>query len=414
MATITRQQIIGLINQYIYTNGNQEITAEQMHEILTDIANAFAMEGSAGTGGIEQVLAQGSAVSNGRQITNSFGGKLQLAVVPQVTNTILNREPEPEETHKYMGFNVREEDYTGQMYTSDNRTVIGGMQASDASKTLFKVTRPEKGEFSAGTVYELRSNDKTRPDGSESGPGKGSNALDEGGFAARILAKGDMEAQPSEEMPFRRGITSFAMSESVGAMSYWGDGYFDTNIGSLAGGRDNSSLSMTTSNVWMSVGSYNGSASQEINSGSVSSSVYDNTGKSSIRAQSFSEIDNLVVTGPQSTRHTQTSMRHLWEIENTTVASIDNSGFGLSQGKRLTLGSGGVNATSGVATLVSGSVMVPTTAVRSNSVISLTVQNDGTYSGNIRVGSKTPGSNFTITSASGDNCRVFWQIIDIV
>lgn len=73
----------------------------------------------------------------------------------------------------------------------------------------------------------------------------------------------------------------------------------------------------------------------------------------------------------------------------------------------------GTNASVGFATLSSGTVTVNTTAVSASSGISITVQESGTNNGRLRISAKVAGTSFTITSSdSGDNCTVFYQIIN--
>ena len=71
----------------------------------------------------------------------------------------------------------------------------------------------------------------------------------------------------------------------------------------------------------------------------------------------------------------------------------------------------GTNASCGFASLTSGSVIVPTNAVTSNSGIKLTVQETGSFNGRIRITSKIANTSFTITSSDiTDNCLVYWEI----
>ena len=67
-------------------------------------------------------------------------------------------------------------------------------------------------------------------------------------------------------------------------------------------------------------------------------------------------------------------------------------------------------ASFGVATLVSGTVTVPNTAVTAGSRILLTAQ-DNSSTGALRVSARTAGVSFTITSSNGaDSGVVAYQI----
>jgi hypothetical protein len=75
----------------------------------------------------------------------------------------------------------------------------------------------------------------------------------------------------------------------------------------------------------------------------------------------------------------------------------------------------GSNAKMGVATLVSGTVLVNTTAVGANSRIFLTAQTPGTAQGETYISAKVAGTSFTVTSANGADDRVVaWIIVDPV
>jgi hypothetical protein len=73
----------------------------------------------------------------------------------------------------------------------------------------------------------------------------------------------------------------------------------------------------------------------------------------------------------------------------------------------------GSAVTSGKVTLASGIATVNTTAVNSNSVIILTVQETGTSNGRIKVSARVSGTSFSIVSSDlGDNCDVGFIIIN--
>jgi len=81
--------------------------------------------------------------------------------------------------------------------------------------------------------------------------------------------------------------------------------------------------------------------------------------------------------------------------------------------KKIALRDTGSAVTSGKVTLASGIATVNTTAVNSNSVIILTVQETGTNNGRIRVSARISGTSFSIVSSDlGDNCDVGFIIIN--
>jgi hypothetical protein len=83
-----------------------------------------------------------------------------------------------------------------------------------------------------------------------------------------------------------------------------------------------------------------------------------------------------------------------------------------------TVGSGlsikeGTNATMGTATLVSGTVVVPTTKVTASSRIFLTGQNNSGTVGELMVSARSAGTSFTILSSSNTDTRaVAWVIVE--
>lgn len=75
----------------------------------------------------------------------------------------------------------------------------------------------------------------------------------------------------------------------------------------------------------------------------------------------------------------------------------------------------GANACSGVATMVAGAVVVPTTKVTATSRLQLTVQALGTVTAPKAIGvtARVPGTSFTITSADAtDTSQVAWNLIE--
>ncbi len=345
MSIVTRQQLINLINQYIYTNGQQRINASQLNEILIEIANAFVMEGGSTASGIDEVLEEGSTVSDGREITNSFGGKVQLAVAA-LDITTLDKGPEPViEPYEYVGMNVGGSSKIGQIYVDKRKTVIGNIRTNDLTKTLFEVPMPiPDDELYVGTIYNLER-----------------DPIIDGQFK------------------FGAGVANITLSSDYGTGQSIENGAAGMRVQSFSDENTNADLTV-------------GIASIE-----------------SYISNGFSGF-----SGPQSTAHVQTYYSHVWKKDNEDVATINQSGISLSPEKRVTLSSGGSAPTAGLTPLAGGTATVNTAAVRSNSIISLTVQEAGIFTGNIRVSAKTPGDSFKISSTSvKDTCSVFWQIIDI-
>lgn len=143
---MTRQQIIDLIDEYIYTNGEQRITAAQLREILIDITNAFAMDGAAS--GIEAVLAAGHAVTDGRAITNEHGGSVLLSE----NLTLMEQEV------NFMGLDVSVPAYQTFNYLLPSQLSEGVFKRSSPDRDFLTVATIgdlalENGEFIAGTSY---------------------------------------------------------------------------------------------------------------------------------------------------------------------------------------------------------------------------------------------------------------------
>ncbi len=142
---MTREQIIDLINQYIYTNGNQRITAAQLNEILLEIANAFALEGGGEATGIDSVLEAGNQVTEGRTIVNENGGTVVLA----------GDHSDEGDHFKYIGFEALDTAHQTFDYLTGNQVVIGSLKRSNPSRNLFNMlsARLKKEEVVAMTTY---------------------------------------------------------------------------------------------------------------------------------------------------------------------------------------------------------------------------------------------------------------------
>lgn len=82
-------------------------------------------------------------------------------------------------------------------------------------------------------------------------------------------------------------------------------------------------------------------------------------------------------------------------------------------GGRLRLKEGAAASTMGRATLVAGTLVVPTTSVTALSEVFLTCQTPGGTPGFLRVSARTAGTSFTILSSSGtDTSVVGWFIVE--
>lgn len=146
MNNLTREHIIDLINQYIYTNGTQSITAAQLHEILLEIANAFAMEGGGGsTGDISAVLQTGNQVTEGQTIVNENGGSVLLA----------SHMTEGDTSYDYLGLDFSRPAHQGFVYNSETQILIGNLKRTNPSRNVFNMADGalEKGESMAFVSY---------------------------------------------------------------------------------------------------------------------------------------------------------------------------------------------------------------------------------------------------------------------
>lgn len=347
MATLTRQQLINLINRYIYANGQQRITAAQLNEILLDIADSFVIEGGGTANGIDAVLAAGSAVTAGRKITNPYGGSLYLA-----------GSYDSDKVTYYTGLESANDDYQSAVLTSMGANYIASFKRLDPEETIFEQLGKEVME--TGEV-----------------------------FTAMIMQSLD----PGKE---------------------------DEDVGEDAIG-----MVMITDN---------GRNHIAVKKYGITSKVQRPSGEYSRNSLVEGQINNEVVSGPQSSFHTQSaavidrsiydmraqfsagmnSNSENWSDMRGGIFSIGQNGVKLSAGRKLGLTTGGTAPTAGLISLSSGSATITTGAVQANSIISLTVQESGVYTGRIRVSGKMPGTGFTISSSvDTDTCSVFWQIIDL-
>lgn len=137
------------------------------------------------------------------------------------------------------------------------------------------------------------------------------------------------------------------------------------------------------------------------------------------------EFRDVAVTGTLTVTGAATLGNNLTVTGYTAIAAGQADGqFTLWSGAADTLRLGtagggiavaeGTGATSGVATLVAGTVTVPTNKITATSRVQLTVQSLGTVTAPkaVAVTARTPGTSFTVTSADAtDTSSVAWLII---
>lgn len=132
---------------------------------------------------------------------------------------------------------------------------------------------------------------------------------------------------------------------------------------------------------------------------------------------------NLTVTGTADITGATHLLAGLTVDGFTALAAAQTSGNLTIFGSALVLGVAGTglqikegaNACSGAATLVAGTVTVPTTKVTANSRVQLTIQSLGTVTAPKAIGvtARAAGASFTITSADAtDTSLVGWTIVE--
>jgi len=115
--------------------------------------------------------------------------------------------------------------------------------------------------------------------------------------------------------------------------------------------------------------------------------------------------DNLTVTGYTALAAGQADGQWTLWSGAKDVLRLGTPGGGIAIAE-------GAGATSGIATLAAGTVVVPTDKVAADSRIQLTVQVPGGTVGSPYVSARTAGTSFTITSTSAaDTSQVAWHII---
>lgn len=349
-----RQQIIDLINQYIYTNGRQRITAMELNQILTEIANSYALTTESSSGGIQAAIEANPNVTKNAAIINTENGRLDLDFDVEVgKDLILN----------FLGFNTVRNEQQGIVLSASNFTAIGNFneQIVNAQKNALE---PDLKKERAYTLHSiLRS--KRKP-----------------------VDKSRKPEEESVESDVRALFTSNEQDDISDAFQQPGImSEFENQYGVR------SSMILSDYNALLQVKSEYYQSTLQI-------------------GESYIGFQNRSGYSGNYSQYYSNEYGHYWYSNYGETFSIDPFGVRISYDKKLRLGRG---ATAGTATMVNGSVVVSTSQVNSQSVISLTVQAGGNYDGNVRVSQVSDGISFTIsTNNTNDNCIVFWQIIEIV
>jgi hypothetical protein len=141
-----------------------------------------------------------------------------------------------------------------------------------------------------------------------------------------------------------------------------------------------------------------------------------------VTQQRFNVFNGTIITGSSSTTLNNVYTAYFGQpTGGTNVTIIKNyaAGFAgnislVNAGNKIYIKEG-TNASSGVATLTAGSVVVSTTSVTANSRIQLTIQSLGTVTVPKAIGvtARTAGTSFTITSADAtDTSLISWLLIE--
>jgi|GEM_PF-2367307 len=388
-----RSEIINLINQYIYANGQQRITGSQLNEILIVIANAFSMEGSSASGDIDQVLATGNVVSTDRSIINLNGGKL-----------VLSGEEESGDGEKlyFSGLENEQGEFKGIIYNTAPITVIGNVKSGELSEGTTSVQT----QYNAGLGGERRLgiistvNNGTITSGHQIGSGRismdvGSSSIGPRDASLRELTKdvnvsrkGDptlLNADDSSRTYYRQDSYGIYLSASSN-LANTAPAAKDEEAGAAAG------HSLLDSEPSVLVADPNSKTTY-------SHDMY------GIRLQSGDSKTSFMSRFDANGEN--------WSAE-TEIAQVNRQGLRIHREKKIQLSAAGENPTAGVVTLSSGKAGVSTNAIGAHSVVSLTVQEEGNYRGQIRVSAKVDGERFEISSSNdADDCTVFWQIIEL-
>lgn len=363
---VTREQIIELINQYIYANGRQLITGEQLNEILNIIANSFAMEGEASSG-LDAVLERGSTVSDGKEIINNHGGRIKLASEELLLDAL----------RQVIGTEVSDTLNKSMVQLGKDISTVGTIRTNSGENAA------EKG------LLENMTKEMFPPISEENGTVSAAEPISFSTGNLYISTEGG-------QRPYSIGSHTFFIDENTQSLvSVSNQGI----RGSVYHTQEK--LSYTTHQN-IGVNNYSLSVQAGLESSRINQNARTNT-------QSFSngntEENFQIVSEIKGQR---------WMDQSGVIASVGSTGFKLEASKKIELTQGGKLQTAGLATLAKGSVVVNTPSVSEKSVISLTVQSEGAYTGNIRVLKKVAGTSFTIASTNTeDSCVVFWQIIEL-
>lgn len=365
-----REQIIDLINEFIYTNGRQRITAAQLNNILNVIANSFELVGEGTGGGINDVLNNDPNVDDNQKILNANGGQFELSGMIPVSDEL--RLP-------YIGFLTSIEGNSSPSFRAsvapfsadpepEEKPSIGGVVSNQFATVI--------GNIDGFNPFDQLNEDnllsKFKNESEEDFATKGLRAYEPRRTATLSLYLPDSVRIGDYGLP--RGVYSGLVQDNI------------QNITEIREDKIGISAHYSYSDGIKDV---------------------ERTGAIDVRHEF---ILNKMSDENGVSRIIQESTRKYYEFDGEESLQINNTGLRFNYGKRLSYVSG--SETAGVASLVSGEVTVGTSALTANSYIMLTVQDRGDFNGNIRVASKSD-SGFTIASSdSSDNCNVLWQIID--
>lgn len=359
-----REQIIDLINEYIYTNGRQRITAIQLNEILMLIANSFELVGQGIGGGISQVLDTDPNVENNQKIINKNGGRFELSGELEIDKEV---------SFPYIGFvTVKDEiSDTSSGLAPDETPKVGGIISSEIATIIGNIDglNPFESDNVSNLLYNIQ-NQEVKELGSE----VRNASVTETGVLSLYLPN----FFPIGKSGIERGVYSGLLQDHI------------QNIIEIR--EDKIGI---TAHYHYSEDRYNDKRNSSID----------------VR-HDFIQHKTSNTSGYSN--EIQDPSRKKFEFDGQTTLEITKEGLTVQNGKRLTYYTDSSSGTAGIAVLTSGSVLVSTTAIRANSYVLLTVQDSGEFQGNIRVSEKTAGSGFRISSTNNtDNCQVLWQIIDI-
>ncbi|MBN9292837.1 MAG: hypothetical protein J0G96_02520 [Flavobacteriia bacterium] len=349
-----RQQIIDLINQYIYTNGRQRITAMELNQILIEIATSYALATESLSGGIQAAIDADPNVRKNATIINTENGRFDLDFDVEMGRDLIL---------KFLGFNTIRDEQQGIVLSASNFTAIGNFNE--------QIVNPQKNAFAsdlkkerAYTLHSILRQGRVPVDYSRKPDDKEKTNLD----ANSLFNRNENEGLPGAFQ--RPGV----MSE------------FENQYGVRS--------SMILSDY---------SALLQVKSEYYHSTLHVGEGRIAFQ--------NRNAYSGNYSQYYSDDYSHYWYSNYSEIFSIDPLGVRISNDKKLRLGRG---ATAGTVTMINGSAVVLTSQVNSQSVISLTVQAVGNYDGNVRVSQVSDGASFTIsTNNTSDNCIVFWQIIEM-